>query len=128
MAEWDFRADVTGLLARVTGGSGPRTMSQMIEAAEAVVRSGRSDPVAFGRWLDDNAETLIGQQILVASVHAQSSPQTHLVELLRDWQAGKDGCTAADALVWLREEHPPLLRAWLLGRAEGLIATVMQGG
>lgn len=53
-------------------------MSQMIEAAETVVRAGRSNPAELQTWFNDNAETLIGQQILVSSVHAQTSAVTEL--------------------------------------------------
>ena len=76
MAQWDFAGDIADLLDRTNLGDGPRSMSEMIEAAQAVVRVGRSHPAQLQRWLNDHAETLIGQQILVASVHAQSSPET----------------------------------------------------
>ena len=75
MAQWDFAADIADLLDRTNLGEGPRSMSEMIEAAQSVLGVGRSQPTQLQRWLNDHAETLIGQQILVASVHAQSSPE-----------------------------------------------------
>jgi hypothetical protein len=96
-------------------------MSQMIEAAETVVRAGRSDPAQLQRWLNDNAEVLVGQQILVSSVHAQLSAGTELPRVLRAWAAGVDLPTAAAAMDWLKEEYPALLRAWLLSRVEELL-------
>ena len=100
-------------------------MSQMIETAEMLVRAGRSHPDQMDRWLNDNAETLIAQQILVASVHAQSSAVTKLPQVLHAWRARAEGPTAGAALDWLKEEHPALLRAWLLSRVEELLADEM---
>jgi hypothetical protein len=100
----------------------------MIEAAEAVVRVGRSHPTELQRWLNDNAETLIGQQILVATVHAQSSPETELPRVLRAWCAGASGSTAVEATEWLKEEYPGLLRAWLLSRVEELLDAAIADG
>jgi hypothetical protein len=121
VAEWDFAAGVGELLHQTERGAGPRSMSQMIEAAETVVRAGRSDPAQLQRWLNDNAEVLVGQQILVSSVHAQLSAGTELPRVLRAWAAGVDLPTAAAAMDWLKEEYPALLRAWLLSRVEELL-------
>ena len=41
MAQWDFAAEIADLLDRTHPGVGPRSMSEMIEAAQAVVRVGR---------------------------------------------------------------------------------------
>ncbi len=128
MAHWDFAADVAGLLDKMRLGEGPRSMSQMIEAAEAVVRSGRSHSSELQRWLNDNAENLIGQQILVASVGAQSSPETELPRVVRAWSRGAPRRTAAEAMEWLKEEYPGLLRAWLLSRVEELLDAEIADG
>jgi hypothetical protein len=125
MVQWDFAADVAALLRQTERGEGPRSMSQMLEAAETIVRGGRSRPAELQRWLDDNAETLIGQQILVTSVHAQSSALTELPRVLREWTAQFGQPNAAAALDWLKEEYPALLRAWLLSRVEDLIRAEM---
>ena len=104
-------------------------MSQMIEAAHAIVRHGRSDPVQVQRWMGDHAETLIGQQILVASVHGQRSPDVDLPRVLHAWAAAADPSpTAAAAMEWLKEEHPGLLRAWLLSRVEELLDAELANG
>ena len=121
LAEWDFAADVADLLHQTERGEGPRSMAQMIEAAQTVVRAGRSHPIELQTWLNDNAETLIGQQILVSSVHAQSSAATELPRVLRTWAASVDQPTATAAMEWLKEEYPGLLRAWLLSQVEGLL-------
>jgi hypothetical protein len=72
--------------------------------------------------LSDNAEVLVGQQLLVASVHAQSSPAADLPRVLREWAAGADERTPAAAVAWLKEQYPALLRAWLLCKVEDLVA------
>src|SRR5664279_780154 len=71
---------VTGLLVRTERGDGPRTMSEMIDAASSVVeaRHADQDPAALHRWLSENAETLVGQQIFVTAVHSQRSPSVDL--------------------------------------------------
>jgi len=128
VAQWDFAGDIADLLDRTNLGDGPRSMSEMIEAAQAVVRVGRSHPAQLQRWLNDHAETLIGQQILVASVHAQSSPETELHRVLRAWRADAPSPTGAAALEWLKEEYPGLLRAWLLSRVEQLLDAKLPDG
>lgn len=61
-------------------------MSSMVEAAESLVRrSGNDDLDAFHRWLDANAQALVGQQLLIANVHAQQSPALKLPRVLREW-------------------------------------------
>jgi hypothetical protein len=128
LAQWDFAADIADLLDKTNRGEGPRSMSEMIGAAQAVVRVGRSHPTQLQRWLNDHAETLIGQQILVASVHAQSSPEIELPRVLREWTADAPSPTGAAALEWLKEEYPGLLRAWLLSRVEELLHAELPDG
>lgn len=125
MAQWDFSADVDRLLRSVETGRAPRSMSQMVEATRAVVRADGSDPARLQAWLVANAEALVGQQLLAASVHAQPSPLTDLPRVLHEWTARADDPSAEAAVDWLKEEHPALLRAWLLARVEDLIAAEM---
>ena len=87
MAEWDFQADIAGLLRQIQLGAGPRSMSQMVDAVDSLLEAGRSPPVELQGWLRDNLPNLIGQQILVASVHAQSLPLVELPRVLRAWAA-----------------------------------------
>src|SRR6478735_11570147 len=96
-------------------------MSQMVEAVHSLVEAGRTQPAELQRWLSDNLPALIGQQVLVASVHAQSSPLVELPRVLRAWAGQSHDPTAAAAMEWLKEEYPGLLRAWLLCRVEELI-------
>jgi hypothetical protein len=128
LAQWDFTADIADLLDKTNLGEGPRSMSEMIEATQTLVRVGRSHPTQMQRWLNDHAETLIGQQILVASVHAQSSPETELPRVLHAWKADAPSPTSAAALEWLKEEYPGLLRAWLLSRVEELLHSELSDG
>ncbi len=126
LTQWDFVADLDRLLVSVAHEAGPRTMSGMAEAAASLVqRSRASDPTGLQRWLDDNAETLVGQQILVANVHAQQSPAIELPLAVRAWAAQHDDQNPAEAVAWLKENRPGLLRAWLLSRVEDLIAEEM---
>ena len=123
LTQWDFAADLGGLLALVEHGAGPRTMSSMVQEVDVIVQRSRTDdPAGLERWFNDNAETLIGQQILVASVHAQRSPAIELPRVVRAWSAQTEDPTPAAAVAWLKEEYPGLLRAWLLCRVEDLIA------
>jgi DNA-binding HxlR family transcriptional regulator len=96
-------------------------MSQMVQAVDSLLEEGRAQPAQLQGWLSANLPNLIGQQILVASVHAQSSPSVELPKVLRAWAAQSDDPTAAAAIEWLKEEYPGLLRAWLLSRVEELI-------
>ena len=121
MAQWDFQADIADLLRQIQLGAGPRSMSQMVEAVHSLLEAGRAQPAELQRWLSDNLSALIGQQILVASVHAQSSPLVELPRVLRAWAGQSNDPTAAAAMEWLKEEYPGLLRAWLLCRVEELI-------
>ena len=121
MAQWDFQADIADLLRQIQLGAGPRSMSQMVEAAHSLLEAGRAQPAELHCWLSDNLPALIGQQILVASVHAQSSPLVELPRVLRAWAGQSNDPTAAAAMEWLKEEYPGLLRAWLLCRVEELI-------
>ncbi len=121
MAQWDFQADIADLHRQIQLGAGPRSMSQMVEAVHSLLEAGRAQPAELQRWLSDNLPALIGQQILVASVHAQSSPLVELPRVLRAWAGQSNDPTAAAAMEWLKEEYPGLLRAWLLCRVEELI-------
>ena len=129
MTQWDFTADVEHLLAQVEDGGAPRTMSSMVHAAYALVQRSRSaDPPGLQRWLNDNAATLVGQQLLVANVHAQQDPRTALPRALDEWAARSEDRAPAAAVAWLKEEYPGLLRAWLLSRVEELIADEIARG
>ena len=102
-------------------------MSSMIEEAAALAARSRSDdPAGLERWFNDNAEALIGQQILVADVHAHSNPLIDLPRVVHEWMAQPGHRTPAEAVAWLKEQHPGLLRAWLLSRVEDLIAEEMR--
>jgi len=129
VTQWDFTADVEHLLAQVEDGGALRTMSSMVDAAYALVdSSGGADPAGLQRWLNDNAATLVGQQLLVANVHAQQDPRTALPRALDEWAARSEDRAPAAAVAWLKEEYPGLLRAWLLSRVEELIADEIARG
>ena len=128
VTQWDFAADLDRLLAGLRQGDGPQSMSGMVENAGALVEQARGDdPEQLARWLDDNAVPLVAQQLLIATVHAEQSPATELPHVVREWAAAREA-TAADAVAWLKEEHPGLLRAWLLGRVEELVAELLVAG
>jgi hypothetical protein len=124
MAQWDFGANVDELVALSAAGRGPSSMAGMLTAArEVVARLRAEDPVALHEWLDANADFLIAQQVLAASVHAQQAAGDDVRLLLRDWLHDRAG-GAADAgsgAAWLREEHPAILRAWLLSQVDRLV-------
>lgn len=129
MTAWDFTADLQRLLASVKFDAGPRTMSSMVQAADELVQRSRADdPAGLERWFGDNAETIIGQQLLVANVHAQLAPGIDLPRVVHEWAAHSKDWTPAAAVAWLKEEHPGLLRAWLLSRVEELIADELARG
>jgi len=121
VAQWDFQADIADLFRGIRTGAGPRSMSQMVHAVDSLLDAGQAQPAQLQAWVRENLPNLIGQQILVASVHAQSSPSVELPRVLREWAAQSDNPTAAAAMEWLKEEYPGLLRAWLLSRVEDLI-------
>ncbi len=124
MAQWDFCANVEELVALSADGQGPRSMPAMLSAAEQVVTRLRAeDPAALRQWLDDNANLLIAQQVLAMSVHAQRGASDEIGALLRDWLVGQTGNEVhmPSAVVWLREEHPAQLRAWLLSQVDRLV-------
>jgi hypothetical protein len=100
-------------------------MSEMLTAASAVVDASQTGPTQLRDWFDANAEMLIGQQLLVASVHSQQSPETELPRLLREWIRDAEDPSPDDAVEWLKQEYPGLLRAWLLTRVADLIAAEM---
>jgi hypothetical protein len=124
MAQWDFCANVDELVALSSDGRGPTSMAEMLTAArEVVARLRAEDPIALHEWLDANADFIIAQQVLATSVHAQQAPSDDVSLLLRDWLYDQAG-TEADApsgTAWLREEHPAILRAWLLSQVDRLV-------
>jgi hypothetical protein len=124
MAQWDFGANVDELVALAADGRGPSSMAEMLTAArEVVARLRVEDPVALHEWLDANADLLIAQQVLAASVHAQQAAGDDVRLLLRDWlydRAGEEA-DAGSGAAWLREEYPAILRAWLLGQVDRLV-------
>ncbi len=126
MTQWDFTADVSRLLEQTQHGDGPRSMTQMVEAVDALCPVGHAPGEELQSWLAENARDLIGQQVLVASVHAQSLPLDELPRVLHDWATSAEHPTATAAVVWLKEEYPGLLRAWLLSRVEGLVGAELQ--
>jgi len=129
VTQWDFTADLEHLLAQIEDGGAPRTMSSMVQAAHALVqRSRNADSPRLQQWLNDNAAMLVGQQLLVANVHAQQDPLTALPRALDEWAARSEDRTPAAAVAWLKEEYPGLLRAWLLSRVEELIADEIARG
>jgi hypothetical protein len=124
MTRWDFSANVDELVALSADGRGPSSMAGMLTAArEVVARLRAEDPAALHEWLDANADFLIAQQVLAASVHAQQAADDDVRLLLRDWlydRAG-GGADAGSGAAWLREEHPAILRAWLLSQVDRLV-------
>lgn len=127
MTQWDFAANLDGLLASVEGGDrGPRSMSEMVQAAATLVQRSRSqDPHGFERWCNENADALVGQQLLIANVHSEKAPSSDLPRTLRDWVAQDPTRGPTEAVAWLKENHPGLLRAWLLSRVEDLVGQEM---
>jgi hypothetical protein len=99
-------------------------MAGMLTAArEVVARLRVEDPVALHEWLDANADFLIAQQVLAASVHAQQAAGDDVRLLLRDWldDRARGDADAGSGAAWLREEHPAILRAWLLSQVDRLV-------
>ena len=128
MTQWDFGADVEQLLDAIGHQEGPRSMSSMVEAAGSLVRRGRADGSdALRRWLDANAEALVGQQLLIANVHAQQSPALELPRVLREWASRVEVPDPVEAVAYLKAEHPGLLRAWLLERVDDLVGEQLAG-
>lgn len=126
MTQWDFAVNLEQLLATAGLVTGPTSMPDIIRtASELVDRSRRHDPEGLHRWLDANADALVGQQLLIASVHVQPSPGADLPRVLGGWLDERGGATAAEAVAWLKESHPGLLRAWLLSRVDELIGAEM---
>jgi hypothetical protein len=124
MAQWDFCANVDELVALSADGRGPRSMSAMLSAArEVVARLRAEDPAGLQKWLDDNADFLVAQQMLAGSVHAQQAASVQVSALLRDWSFGRTGTEpdGRSGAAWLREEHPAQLRAWLLSQVDRLV-------
>ncbi len=123
MTQWDFAVNLEQLLTSAGQVGGPTSMLDMMRTASAVVaQSRRDDPAGLHRWLDENADALVGQQLLIASVHVQPSPGAALPRALNDWLEGRGSETATEAVAWLKENHPGLLRAWLLSRVDEMIA------
>ena len=102
--------------------------------------------IAWAAWSSDITNTMFGRcgipqslvtrheslrsgRALVASVHGQRSPEVDLPRVLHAWAAAADSSpSAADAMEWLKEEHPGLLRAWLLSRVEQLLDAELANG
>ena len=126
VTQWDFTVSLEQLLASAGLVRGPTSMPDIIRTASAVVeQSRRDDPEGLHRWLNANADALVGQQLLIASVHVQPSPGADLPRVLNDWLEGRGSATAVEAVEWLKESHPGLLRAWLLSRIDEMIAAEM---
>lgn len=134
MTEWDFRADIAALMRAALDGKGPQTMSEMVAVAEQTVAySTAQESRALDEWLHANATTLVGQQLLVYSVHSQTDVQDRFAAALREWAAANPAgqqevpSDPAPAVVeWMKERHPGLLRAWLLGKIEDLVRQALE--
>jgi hypothetical protein len=122
MTQWDFAAELDRLLDPADSSRRPESMAEIVELATALAERARTDPQSFQAWVADNALPLIGQHLLASSVHAQPDPERDLPRTLAEWAAGVAEPSAAAAVEWLKQEHPALLRAWLLTRVEELIA------
>jgi hypothetical protein len=87
-----------------------------------VERARETSPQQLHGWLDENAVILIGQQLLVRSVHRQRDIAVEMTDALKRWleEAGTTG-TAAQAVSWLQREEPALMRAWMLSHLTELV-------
>jgi hypothetical protein len=122
-AHWDFVAVMDSLLALQSSADAWRRWDELHEAAETLVATARaSGPEQLHSWLDAHATALVGQQLLVRSVHRDRDAGPEMDTALRAWmaEAGSTG-SAADAVAWLQREEPALLRSWLLGHLTELV-------
>jgi hypothetical protein len=117
----DHDGHVDAVVQNAWRGDGPRTGTQILAAAQAVVDG--TDPDTLNRWLRDNAVTLIAQQLLVASVHSQQHVEARVSTILVTSDTD-DPATIVERLI---EEYPGLLRAWLMQQAVPLVAARVAG-
>lgn len=112
----DFDASVDELDERAWNGEGPQTFSDIVATAERLARE--TAPEVLTAWLRHHAVSLIGQHLLVAAVNTQRDVEARFSALLRE-----SGPVDAETLVErLKEEHPGLLRAWLMQQLPPLVA------
>jgi hypothetical protein len=120
---WDFAAAMDDLLALQSSADGWRRWDELHQAAQSLVAEARaSDARSLHEWLDEQAVLLIGQQLLVRSVHRDRDVRPEMQQALRDWRAHPGGGgSPAEAVAWLQGEQPALLRAWMLSHLPELI-------
>jgi hypothetical protein len=120
---WDFVAVMDSLLALQSSADAWRRWDELHEAAETLVATARaSDPEQLHSWLDAHATALVGQQLLVRSVHRDRDARSEMATALRTWMAETEPTASAeDAVAWLQREEPALLRTWLLGHLAELV-------
>jgi hypothetical protein len=120
---WDFVAVMDTLLALQSSAEAWRRWDELHEAAETLVATARAaDPEQLHSWLDAHATALVGQQLLVRSVHRDRDARSEMGSALRTWMAETEPtASAADAVAWLQREEPALLRTWLLGHLAELV-------
>jgi hypothetical protein len=111
------------LLALQSSADAWRRWDELHEAAETLVATARaSAPEQLHSWLDAHATALVGQQLLVRSVHRDRDARSEMGSALRAWMAEREPtASAADAVAWLQREEPALLRTWLLGHLAELV-------
>jgi hypothetical protein len=121
--DWDFTSNMEALLALQGSTAGWRSWDDLSDAARTMVERAReTSPQQLHGWLDENAVILIGQQLLVRSVHRQRDIAVEMTDALKRWleEAGTTG-TAAQAVSWLQREEPALMRAWMLSHLTELV-------
>ncbi len=129
MAEWDFRADIDTLMGAALNGKGRQSMTETVAAADQIVTySTAQGPGDLEKSLLHNASMLVGQQLLVLSVHSQRDILTRFRAALGQWADEGDtgdhndiSDKASPAVEWLKERYPGLLRAWLLSQIDNLV-------
>jgi hypothetical protein len=110
----DFHADITGLMERAAVGGGPQSMPDIVETARRLAERVDTDPAVQG-WLHDNAMALIGQQLLVASVHSVGRPVEAFEDALGRCLDEHGHQHDPDAVLGcLLENAPGATRAWLV--------------
>lgn len=121
--DWDFASDMDALLELQGSADAWRRWDELGEAARSLVaRARETDPEQLHNWLDEHAVILIGQQLLVRSVHRERDTTTNMSDALSRWlvEAGTTR-TAAEAVSWLQREEPALMRAWMLSHLTELV-------
>lgn len=113
---WDFEAAINELLVLQGTDGAWKRWDDLRDAAEQVVTKGKTSGAGGLRaWLEENAEALIGQQLLVRAVHRKRDAQADMTCVLHDWiSKAPVGATPSDAVAWLQREEPALMRAWVL--------------